>query len=296
MKPHRIFLLIAACLFAALTPARAQITVEIHLKERLYILHEAVLATVTITNQTGRDITLADTPQGQWFSFQITGEGDHFIAPRNPDYHLPPLDVRAGESLKRTVNLNELYALGDYGIYSVRANIFYAPVDKYFSSKPTHIELTEGRVMWRQSAGVPDGAKGAGQTHLFTVLAHQRGEQNLLYVRVEDKDNGTVFCTSPLGRMIDGVPPQMQFDSANNLYVLQLIGQKAYVLSKIGVNGEFVGQSHYSAPKTRPYLRKQADGALQLVGGVRENPIAQAPADGQPLPKLSDRPAGLPGH
>jgi hypothetical protein len=295
MKMNRILFLVI-CLLAAITPARAQISVEISLKQRLYILHEAVLATVTITNLTGRDITLADSRQGQWFSFQITGEGDHFVPPRNPDYHLPPLDIRAGESLKRTVNLNELYALGDYGIYRIRANIQYAPMDKIFSSKPTHIELTEGRVIWRQSAGVPDGVKGAGQTHTFTLLAHQRGEQDLLYVRVEDKDNGTVFCTNPLGRMIEGVPPQAQFDSANNLYVLQLVGQKAYVLTKIGVNGEFVGRSNYSAPKTRPYLRKQTDGTLQLVGGVRENPIAQNPADAQPQPKLSDRPAGLPAN
>ena len=31
--------------------------------------------------------------------------------------------------------------------------------------------------LWRQKAGVPDGAKGAGETHVFSVLAHQRGER-----------------------------------------------------------------------------------------------------------------------
>ncbi len=292
MKLHRL-LLATVLLLAALAPVQAQIGVDISIKRRLFIRHEPVLATVIITNQTGRDITLEDTRESQWFSFQITAEGDKFVPPRNLDYHLDPLPIRAGETLKRTVNLNELYALGDFGIYRIRANIHFAGMDKYFSSKPTHIEITEGRILWRQSAGVPEGGNGAGQTHTFSMLAHQRGEQNLLYVRVEDQDDATVFCTTPLGRLIDGVPPQMQFDAANNLYVLQLIGQRSYVLSKISVNGEYLGQTHYSAPKTRPYLRKQADGTLQLVGGVKEAP-AVAAADLPTPPKLSDRPVGLP--
>jgi len=291
MNLSRLLLIVA--FLASILPARAQIAVEISIKQRLFIQHEPVLATVTITNQTGRDITLEDTRQGQWFSFQITGEGDHFIAPRDPDYHLDPLPIRAGETLKRTVNLGQLYSLGDFGIYRVRANIYFGAQDKYFGSKPTHIEITEGRIMWRKTAGVPEGMEGAGKTRVFSVLAHQRGEQNVLYVRVEDQESGTVFCTSPLGRMIDGVVPQMQFDSGNNLYVLQLVAQRSFVLSKIGVNGEFVGQSHYSAPKARPFLRKQPDGSLQLVGGKREQ-IAQNRADLPPPPKLSERPPGLP--
>ena len=290
----KLRLLLLLVLLAATVPARAQIAVSISVKQRLFIQHEPILATVSITNQTGRDITLADTKQSQWFSFQIAGEGDHFVPPRDFDYHLPPLSVRAGETLKRTVNLNELYALGDFGIFRVRANIYFAETDKYFSSKPTHIEVTEGRPMWRRTAGVPDGRPNAGQTHVFTILAHQRGEQNLLYVRVEDQDHGTVFCTSPLGRIIDGAAPEIQFDSGNNLYILQLIAQRTFILSKVGVNGEFLGQTKYTAPKTRPSLRKLADGTLQIIGGHREEPIPATPSDAPPPAKLSDRPPGLP--
>ena len=286
-------LLAAAGLLAAMAPARAQIAVSISIKERLHIRHEAVVATVSVTNNTGRDITLEDTRQSQWFGFQINAEGDQFIAPRDLNYHLEPLSIRAGETLKRTVNLNELYPLGEFGTYAIRANIYFAGMDRYFTSKPTHIEVTEGRVIWRQAAGVPEGEKGAGQTRVFTLLKHQRGDQTLLYVRVEDQDDGSVFCTSPLGRMIDGVATDMQLDSRNNLYVLQLVGLRRFALSKIGVNGEFLGQSYYGVPKARPYLRKQPDGSLQLVGGQREE-VAQNPAKLPPPAKLSDRPPGLP--
>ena len=283
--------------FAAQHAGQAQIAVQIGIKQRLHILHEPVIATVTVTNQTGRDITLSDTPQYQWFGFRITGDGDRMIAPRSLKYHLEPLSLKAGETVKRSANLNQLYELGDFGTYRVQATIYYDGLDKFFSSRPTHIELTEGRVLWRQTAGVPEGRPGAGQLHVFTLLSNPRGESNMLYVRIEDKDDGTVFCTVPIGRLIEGVPPQVQFDSASNLYVLQLVGVRAYVLTKMTPNGEFGGQTNYSAPKTRPTLRKTADGGLQIIGGKKDAPIAQNPSTpSEPPPKLSDRPPGFPGN
>jgi hypothetical protein len=166
-------------------------------------------------------------------------------------------------------------------------------MDKFFVSNPATMELTEGHMLWKQVVGVPKGMKNGGDMHTFSLLTHQRGDGNLLFVRVEDQDHGGVFCTFPLARMLDGAGPEMQFDSANNLYVLQLVGDKAYTLSKISVNGRFLGQTNYSAEKSRPFLRKLANGALQLVGGRREDDAAPAPGAGAPA-KLSDRPAGLP--
>ena len=60
------------------------------------------------------------------------------------------------------------------------------------------------------------------------------------------------------------------------------------------MNGDYLGQSTYTAPKTRPSLHKLPDGTLQLVGGKKEAPVSTNPADVPPPPKLSDRPAGLP--
>jgi hypothetical protein len=291
MKIPRCLLFVALFL-GILVSADAQITVSLSIKRRLYIKHEPVLATVQMTNNTGRDIVLEDTPQAQWFSFRIAGADSTFVPPRNPNYHLDSLPIRAGETLKRTVNLNELYALGEFGIFSVRANIYFAGLDKDFSSAPSHIEITEGRQLWEKTVGVPEGTKGQGQPRTFTMLAHQAGEQNILYVRVQDKDDGTVFSTYALGRLLEGFPPQMQFDNGNNPYVLQLIGQRNYTLSTIGVNGEFLGQTNYTAPKVRPYMRKTDDGRLQLVNAEKVD--KPNPQDLPEPAKLSDRPVPLP--
>jgi hypothetical protein len=291
MKHLRLLLLFLLC-----APyAHGQINVTMNLKQRFYMLHEPVVATVNVTNLTGRDITLSDSPEFQWFGFRIIGEGEHNVSPRDMHYHVPPLEVKAGETVKRTVNLNQLYELGDPGTYRVQATVYFDGLDKFFTSKPIYMELNDGRLLWSQTAGVPEGLPGAGQMRTFSLLSHQVGEFNTLYVRIEGKDDGTIYCTTPVGRLLDNIAPQAEFDANNNFYILHLSGTRAYTLTKFGPNGEFGGQTYYTAPTTRPTMRKTPDGTLQIIGGRREMPIAQSPATTAPVPKLSDRPAGLPG-
>ena len=285
--------LLFLCLFCLATAAQAQITVGISIKQRFHLLYEPVIATVNVTNQTGREITLSDSPQYQWFGFRIMAEGDRMIPLRNSNYHLPPITVKAGETVKRSVNLNQLYDMGESGQFRIQASIYFDGLDKFFSSKPTYIDVSEGHVIWRKTAGIPEGQPSAGQMRTFTLLSHQLGESNTLYVRVEGQAESMVYCTFPIGRLLDNVAPQAEFDSSNNLYVLHLIGMRAYVLTKVSPAGEFGGQVNYSAPKTRPTLRKVADGSLQIIGGKREGSLAQMQTPVE-QPKLSARPPGFP--
>jgi hypothetical protein len=296
MRPSLFFTWLLLCLATLAIPARAQITVDLSMKRHLFIAHEPVLATVTVTNLSGRDITLADTPEMQWFAFQITGTGERIFPPRNPNYALDPLEIKAGAQMTRTVNLSELYEIGDYGTYRVRASIFFAELNKFFSSRNTSIEVTEGQLLWTQTVGTPGGTAQDATLRKFSLLSHQQGEFRVLYVRVEDRDNSTVYCTQELGRLLEGQPPVEEFDLGNNLYILQLTGQREYLLSKIGLNGEYLGGTRYTAPKSRPYFRRLADGQLQIVGAKRETVIAKGGPGSEAPAKLSARPAGLPSE
>jgi hypothetical protein len=280
--------------FAVATVAQAQISVSLTIKDRFHLLHEPVMATVNVTNLTGHDIELSDSATNQWFGFRIIGEGDQSVPPRSRDYHLEPLTIKAGGTARRSVNLTELYEIDGLGSYRIQPNIYYVGLDKYFSCKPMYIDVSEGHVIWRQFAGVPEGQPGAGQTREFTLLTHQRGEVNTLYLRVTDKDDGTVYCTYPIGRLLDNSVPQAEFDSSNNIYVLHLTGTRAYLLTKVTANGEFGGQTPYSAPKYKPFLRKNSEGALQIVGAKRDAP-ALSP-ENVAVPRLSARPPGFPGN
>src|SRR3954451_15338476 len=143
--------LLPLLLVAFAVATEAQVTVTLSIKRRLFIAHEPVIATVTIGNQTGRDIMLADSEEGkQWFAFEIVGPEGRQIPPRTANYELQPLPIKSGETVKRSVNLNELYQLGDLGAFRATASIYLASAHKWFSSKPDPFDVTEGRLVWRQ--------------------------------------------------------------------------------------------------------------------------------------------------
>ncbi len=288
------FLLFLFALAIFLPAADAQLAVSIQIKRRLFVLNEPIIASVAITNNTGHDVTLSDTEEGgQWFRFQIVAGDGRMVPPRNSEYTLEPLSMHSGETAKRSVNLNELYTLGDYGTYKVTASIFLPERGKYYASRAEAMEVTDGRTVWKQTVGVPDAAGGAGSTRTFTLLTLQMDKGRMLYVRVVGED-GTAYGCYNIGRMVDGFLPEAKFDRGNNLYVLQLTGQKTYFLTHIGLNGDYLGRSTYITPKKQPYLRRLEDGTLQLVGAVKQQEVVASLIDPADSPKLSDRPAGFP--
>src|SRR5262245_41295886 len=104
---QRIALFLAA-LAALVTGASAQVNVNIEVKRRTYVRYEPLLATVTVSNLSGRDLLLEDG-ESPWFGFTILqGESQTLIPPRETNYTLDPLELKIGETVKRTVNLNQL--------------------------------------------------------------------------------------------------------------------------------------------------------------------------------------------
>jgi hypothetical protein len=280
----------------ALAPVlHAQIEVSLKISRRLFMAYEPIVATVTITNLAGRDILLQDAEGQKWFGFSITNSEESPVPPRDMNYQVSPLSVPAGQSVKRKVNLNELYPVNDFGLYRVRASIYFADMHKYFSSTPAGVEISEGKVVWRQVVGVPEGQEGAGSNRVITLLTFRQLKDNELYARIEDPDAGIMFCTHPIGRVLVEEAPQVVLDDQNQVHVLQLVGPKTYTYTRIGLNGEVMEQTSYNQLKSKPHLKKIANGNVAVAGGQLEEPIA-AEAGTAKVPKLSDRPPGLPGN
>jgi hypothetical protein len=161
------------------------------------------------------------------------------------------------------------------------------------------VEISEGKTIWQQTVGVPDGEKNAGSMRKLSLLTFRHSDNESLYVRVEDNDTRAIFCTVPLGRLV-GIQPEMQLDIFNHLHVLQVTGAKTYVYSRIGLNGEPIQQRTYTELAKRPTLRRDKVGEVDVLGGQMADPSAPkeatgtAAASGVGVPKLSDRPAGIP--
>lgn len=285
-RPMKYFLHLCILLVAAAN-AHAQLDVTLEIKRRIFIRGEALPATVHIRNLSGHDVTLKDEPGHQWFGFEIIrGEGTP-VAPRRGEYKNDPLTILAGDSVSRTVDLLKLYPVNEYASYKIRAAIYFPETKKYMISGKLNLDISEGKKLWSETVGVPNGKEGAGEYRLMSLLSFQTPSQLTLYVRVEDVATGALFGAYPLGRLIGGSTPIGEFDNENTLHAFHMTGPSQYLLTKIGTNGEWLGQSVWNAPRGRAAVRKKPDGTMVVVGATREKPAA---ATALPVPKISDRP------
>ncbi len=290
MRPFVRLFSLSLFFFVAVAAGRAQVRVDLSLPRSLFIRYEPLLAVVTITNQSGQELELADEGNYKWFSFKVQTTDGRLVPPYNPDYQLSPIQLGPGQRAKRLVNLTPLYPITEFGAYRITASIYSRQLNQYFSSNPPlNIEVTEGRELWEETVGVP----GGGPVRTITLLTHRLPNFTQLYLRIVDAD-GRVYCTHPLGRFVSFGVPDIKLDSENNVHVLQNTSPKQFLYSLISVSGEVLERKVYQAIKEKPRLARDTAGGMQVVGGVFVDPDA-APADvGTKPPGVGDRPVPVP--
>ncbi|MFL6536642.1 MAG: hypothetical protein ACJ8JD_00475 [Chthoniobacterales bacterium] len=282
---------VAICFFVATQVARAQIQVELKFKRLQYVAYEPVTAMLTITNLAGRDVDLHDVGTQRWFGFEVTGGEQQLLAPASLQSE-PPLHIESGKTVSRKIDIATAYPVHDFGTYHVRANVFFADLNKFFYSEAKVFQVTNARPIWQKTVGVPDGQPGAGGTRTYSLLSNRFPDHTSLYVRVEDRNNSMVYSTYSLGRVISFEEPQVEIDRANQLHVLHCAAPRTWAYSHVGLNGELLKQSTFLQVKSQPHLRRASDGLVAVHGGVIDEPIANKAQNA--APKLSARPPNIP--
>jgi hypothetical protein len=250
--------------------AHAQLEVRLDMKRRTFIRGEAIEVRVGVRNLSGHDVTLQDKDLHQWFGFEVMRQGDTPVSPHNPRYRNEPLSILAGESVSREVDLLSLFPVNEFGSYRVTAAVYFHETGKYHVSEPISIEISDGRKMWGQTVGVPAGQVGSGDLRHFALLTFQTPKELMLYCRVTDETTGNILATYPLGRILQGAKPMVEFNNDNTLHAFHMTNPNVYALSKIGVDGEWMGQALYNAPRGRATVRKKPDGTMVVVGATRD--------------------------
>lgn len=282
---------LAALVFLA-TVAHAQIQVELKFKRLHYIAHEPVMATIKITNLAGRDVDLHDESGHRWFGFEVNAGEGRLLAPLKTAAPEPALRIEAGKTVTRKINLTPAFPVQEFGSYHVRANVYFADLNKFFYSQTKVFQVTDARPIWQKTVGIPEGMRGAGEARTYSLLSNRFPDHTSLYVRVENRNSGVVYSTYSLGRVLALDEPQAVLDPANQLHVLHCAAPRTWAYSHIGLNGELLGHSTFMETKTRPRLRHTADGAIAVSGGMRDVPVTQSAQS--PASKLSTRPARPP--
>jgi hypothetical protein len=280
--------LTGTALFLVALSAQGQIQVDLKFKRLQYIAYEPVIATVTITNLAGRDIELRDDNDQHWYGFEISANEGRTLAPLQ---HGPeaPLKITAGTSVTRKIDLTPLFPVSDLGVYHVRANVFFADLNKFFYAPAKVFEVTTARPIWQRTVGDP----ASGGVRTYSLMTNRFPDHTSLYVRVEDRENSLVYATFSLGRVISFDEPHAEVDRQNQLHVLQCSAPRVWSYSVVGLDGRLLKHATYSQTRSSPHLSRAANGSVAVSGGMLD--VAAAPTTAaRAVPKLSDRPANLP--
>lgn len=282
-----------ACLFRVLVPvlvmtgtAWAQLATSLSLSKREYVSGEPVIASVTITNHAGRNITFQGQLQRPWLDFVLTNTRGNPATPTGRGV-FGTLTIRAGQTLTRQVDLGQAFQIFDPGNYSVSATVrLPGNAGETIVTNRVLFTVSPGRPYWTQKVGTR-----GNRVREFRILNFSGDQKSQLYAQILDGRSGLPIRTFSLGEALLIRKPSVTVDNQQRMHVLFLATPSMWVHTQVDTDGRVVDRKiHQRGPTGDPSLFTAANGAVTVVNSVPYDPAAAA-ARRAKFRKLSERPA-----
>ncbi len=272
-------------LAVAVSPAAAQVTVEVTQEQDQFLPGETMMTAVRITNRSGQSLQLGDDED--WLTFAVQGEASEVVAKKAEVPVLGEFTLESSKVATKRVDLAPYFAMTHSGRYTITATVRIKQWNRSITSEPRRLNIIEGAKLWEQEFGVPipDGAPGAPPEVRRYVLqqANYLKTQLRLYVRVTDAGGARTFRVLPIGPMVSFARPEPQVDKFSNLHLLYQEGAHSFSYTVINPQGEIIARRTYDYVDKRPRLEPDMSGKILVTGGVRR----PAPTDVPPSKESS---------
>lgn len=270
--------------------AHGQVSATLKLSKTQYVAGEAVVAVVTITNNSGQDQLFQTTSRSPWLDFVIKDSKGEPTVPRGRSA-FGSIKIPAGQTMAREVVLTSIFQLSDPGSYSVYGVIrTQGQTAEGYSTNRILFNLTGGRPFWSQKVGTPGNASKVRE---YRVLNYSGQQTTQLYVQVMDSLNGTSIQTFSLGDVLLFRAPQITVDKNQVLHVFFLSTPTMWTHARIDTTGKLLTREfHLRGPQGDPQLLTFATGDIGISNSIPFDPKAAAEAKAK-VRKASDRPSGF---
>ena len=277
MKQFCLTLALAA---AWLSPADAQVTVEVTLPQEQFLPGEAIIAAVRVTNRSGQKLHLG--AEKDWLSFSVESRGDFVVARLGDVPVTGEFDLDSAKVATRRVDLAPYFALTQPARYSVTATVKIRAWDREISSSPKSFDIIHGANLWEQEFGVPTAPGDTNATpevrkYILQQANYLKGQLRL-YLRLTDASEDKSFRVFPIGQMVSFSQPEGQVDKSSNLHVLYANGPHSYSYTVFNPDGDLVVRETYDYRASRPRLHMDQEGKISVAGGVRRLSSKDLPA------------------
>jgi len=267
--------------------AHGQLGTNLVLSKNQYLAGEAVVATVSITNHSGREIDFQGFMGRPWLDFIVTNTRGEPAVPTGAGL-FGRMKLGVGQTLTRRVDLATMFQLGDPGNYSVSGTVRMPGVES--ETTVTNRELftvSPGHAQWTQKVGIARG----GKVREFRVLDFSGDKNSQIYVQVMDGHTGLPVRTFSLGDALYVRKPSYTVDKFQRLHVLFLATPSSWGHCQVDTDVRLVSRNiHLRGPQGDPALLVSPKGEVTVSNSIPYDPKAEA-ARRAKFRKLSERPA-----
>ena len=281
----RIALAIGLFLMAGVS-CYGQIAGSLQIPKKQHLTGEPVLAVVTITNHSGRDLVFQSDGRFQWLNFIVKKGSGNEVQAKNNDI-FGPIKIQAGQTLAREVDLSRYFQLGDPGNFSVSAVIQQPGASAGASTNRVFFNQSPGRLYWNQKVGI---SGSSGNTREFRLLHFSGDSKTQIYAQVVDGLTGQFVRTFLLGDVLLLRKPLVTVDRQQRMHVVFLATPSMWVHCVIDTDGRLVTrQIHQSPPQGDPQVLTAPDGTVQVSNSIPYDAKASQEKRNS-IRKASDRP------
>lgn len=245
-----------------------QVTISIKPNKKSYLAGEAVIAEITLTNNTGREVEMKRIDNLPWLDILVTESRTE--APltqiRFPDF--PKVVIPAGKQVSRKVDLRHLYVLQKIGYYKMQAIVRTSGLgNNMYGSKKILFDVQNGRTVATRTVS---NALGGRVTYVLCTLVNDNKQS--LYVQVKDDSNNIIGATV-LAPWLTGYNPIIKTDANSCLHVFFQTTPKYFVYASVSPEGKRMDAQYYGRmPGAVPRLVNGADGSVSVSGAYRFDP------------------------
>ena len=288
LPTSRIRLLVfALAVLSAGESMEAQVKASLSMSKKEYIAHEPVVATVTLTNNAGRDLLIHTDSRTtlNWLDFEIKNSRGTALSPLAA-MNFGAVTIPAGRSITKSVDLTGTFRVTEPGRFRCKAVVRLPGGGGQFVTNTAYFNVTRGRRVYSQRVGDP----ASGNVREYRLSIHNTSRKSSLYVHLIDIRTGRTMQAFRMGDVITSKTPKATVDRGNNLHVLFLAAPNIYAHGTVTPAGKHLGTKYYNpAPDRKPALVTFTNGEVVISGGISYDPREAAQSRAR-LRKLSERP------
>lgn len=254
-----------------------------------YLPGESIEVEFRLRNLSGEPLTFR--PEDEWLDVTVRSIGKNaqegVLVPRIGPVRINGMfTVPHTVAVKARVDITPGFGVLPPGRYKLDATMLHPSTRSPSRATSLLLEVVPGSKIWEQEFGFRAvGPESQLELRKYSLQKMTTKSEVRLYVGVTDASEQMVFRQVALGRTANSDHQQARIDRLSYLHVLHQTGPRTFTHTVVNPLGDTLRRMTYDAATSglRPALKRDEEGRVAVVGGIRRPQANDIPADEPPV-------------